>query len=170
MVKISISILDTININFRKIVHYNQWKNTRSVTEWFNNVMDEHLCTFTQLDIKGFYPSIKPDILKNAISFANQHVYINDESIQTIKYCQKSLLFNDNTQSVKKSTAESFEETMGSYDGAEVCELMGLFILSKLDNTLNKEDSGLYRDNGLIILRKTNGKQADTIGLNIIKT
>ena len=168
--KISKSILDTINTDLRKILHYNQWKNTRSVIEWFNNVKDKHLCTFIQLDIKDFYPSITPDILDNAISFAKQHVHINDESIQTIKHCRKSLLFNGNTPWVKKSTAESFDVTMGSYDGAEVCELVGLFILSKLDNTINKEDSGLYRDDGLFILRKTNGKQADAIRKRIIQT
>jgi len=106
--KISKSILDTINTDLRNILHYNQWKNTRSVIEWFNNVKDKHLCTFIQLDIKDFYPSITPAILDNAISFAKQHVHINDESIQTIKHCRKSLLFNDNTPWVKKSTAEIF--------------------------------------------------------------
>ena len=49
---------------------------------------------------------------------------------------------------------------MGSYDGVEVCELVALFILSKLDNTINKEDSGLHRDDGHFTLQKTNGKQA----------
>ena len=81
--KISKSILDTINIDLRKILHYNQWKNKRSVIEWFNNVKDKRLCTFIQLDIKDLYPSVTPGILNNAISFAKQHVYINDESIQT---------------------------------------------------------------------------------------
>ena len=128
-----------------------------------NNVKDKHLCTFIHLDIKDFYPSITPDILDNAISFAKQYVHINDESVQTIKLCRTSLLLYDNTPWVKKSTAESFDVTMGSYDGAEVCELLGLFILSKLDNTINTEGSRLYRDNGLLILQKTNGLQADAI-------
>ena len=52
---------------------------------------------------------------------------------------------------------------MGSYDVAEACELVGIFILSKLDNTINKEESEPYRDSGLFILQKPNGKQADAI-------
>ena len=36
---------------------------------------------------------------------------------------------------------------MGSYDGAESCDIVGLFILSQMDN-LNI-DVGLYRDDGL---------------------
>ena len=38
---------------------------------------------------------------------------------------------------------------MGSYDGAETCELVGLYLLSKLENlSLN---IGLYRDDGLAV-------------------
>jgi len=69
MGKISKPIIDTINTDLRKILHYKQWKNTTSVIERFNNIKDKHQCTFTQLDIKDFYPSVTPDIRDNAISF-----------------------------------------------------------------------------------------------------
>ena len=42
---------------------------------------------------------------------------------------------------------------MGCYDGAEVCELVGTYILNKLKNVTNKENIGLYRDNGLGIFQ-----------------
>jgi hypothetical protein len=45
-----------------------------------------------------------------------------------------------------------FDVTMGSYDGAEICELVGLFILSKLEAKFGKNQVGLYRDYGLAIL------------------
>ena len=35
---------------------------------------------------------------------------------------------------------------MGCYDGAELCELVGSFILNKLTSIVNKSD---YRDDGL---------------------
>ena len=42
---------------------------------------------------------------------------------------------------------------MGSYDGAEVCELVGLYLLSQMqDLNIN---TGLYRDDGLAITRQT---------------
>ena len=42
---------------------------------------------------------------------------------------------------------------MGSYDGAEVCELVGLFILNDLCNIYGKENIGLYRDDGLAVFK-----------------
>ena len=38
---------------------------------------------------------------------------------------------------------------MGSYDGAEVCELVGLYLLTQLEEHIPKEQLGLYRDDGL---------------------
>ena len=42
---------------------------------------------------------------------------------------------------------------MGCYDGAEVCELVGTYILNKLKIITNKENIGLYRDNRLGIFQ-----------------
>ena len=49
---------------------------------------------------------------------------------------------------------------MGSYDGAETCELLGLYLLPQLSH-LNI-DIGLYRDDGLAICNKT-PRQIDII-------
>ena len=38
---------------------------------------------------------------------------------------------------------------MGSYDGAELCELVGIYILHELSKRYGLEISGLYRDDGL---------------------
>jgi len=35
---------------------------------------------------------------------------------------------------MKKDTNDSFDVTMGSFDRAEICELVGLLILNKLSN------------------------------------
>ena len=42
---------------------------------------------------------------------------------------------------------------MGSFDGAETCELVGLYLLSLLQDL--GVDIGLYRDDGLGACRKT---------------
>ena len=42
---------------------------------------------------------------------------------------------------------------MGCYNGAEVCELVGTYILNKFKDVTNKENIGLYRDDGLGILQ-----------------
>ena len=70
---------------------------------------------------------------------------------------------------LKKGTAGNFDVTMGSYDGAEVCELAGIYILSALGQRIDKKDTGLYRDDGLIILRNCDGPTTDRIRKDIIR-
>ena len=52
---------------------------------------------------------------------------------------------------------------MGSYDGAETSELIGIFLLNMLKDTINTNDMGLYRDDGLIVLRNKSSQQTDNI-------
>ena len=49
---------------------------------------------------------------------------------------------------------------MDAYDWAEVCELLGIFMLSLLSKYIYKNHIGLYRDDGLAILRNTSGPEA----------
>ena len=58
---------------------------------------------------------------------------------------------------------------MGSYDSAEVCELVGAFILSKLGNIIGKKNTGLYRDDGLAVPRNINARGTDKMRKIIIK-
>ena len=58
---------------------------------------------------------------------------------------------------------------MGSFDCAEVWELVGIYILCSLAKLINKEDCGLYRDDGLIIFRNVNGQQIDRMRKSIFK-
>ena len=44
---------------------------------------------------------------------------------------------------------------MGSIDGAEICELVGQLILSKLKDKFGN-DIVLYRDDGLVVLNMQN--------------
>ena len=37
---------------------------------------------------------------------------------------------------------------MGSFDGAETCHIIGLYILSKLKQIIDDVDLGLFRDDG----------------------
>ena len=53
------------------------------------------------------------------------------------------------------------DATMGSFDGAELCELVGLFILNDLANKYGTNNIGLYRDDGLAIFKNTTGPQAE---------
>ena len=56
-----------------------------------------------------------------------------------------------------------FDVTMGSFDGTETCELVGLYLLSKLSQILPTSKIGLYRDDGLLLVDKPNNRQMDRI-------
>ena len=79
----------------------------------------------------------------------------------------KSLLYNNNEPWKKKDTESCFAVTMSSFDGAEICELVGIRILSLLSNKRNKQSSGLYRDDGLVLLRNTSKQKTDRIRKDI---
>ncbi len=53
----------------------------------------------------------------------------------------------------KKDSNSLFDVTMGSYDGAEICDLVSLFTLNNLRQKFGKENIGLYRDYGLAIMK-----------------
>ena len=46
---------------------------------------------------------------------------------------------------------------MGSYDGAEIWELVGTYFISHLSTIVDKNDFGLYRGEGLLVLQNING-------------
>ena len=46
-----------------------------------------------------------------------------------------------------------FDVAMGAYDGAEVWELAGTFLLEKISEICNEVDIGLHRDDGLAVFR-----------------
>ena len=49
---------------------------------------------------------------------------------------------------------------MGAYDGAEVCELIGNYVLYELSKLYEKKDIGLYRDDGLAAFMNKNGPES----------
>ena len=52
---------------------------------------------------------------------------------------------------------------MRAYDGAEVCEFVGLFLLNNLGNNFDKNSVGLYGDVGFALFKNISGHQADKI-------
>ena len=69
------------------------------------------------------------------------------------------MLFHSNQLWIKRDS-ETFEVNMGAYDGAEICELVGKFMLSLLSKKYSSNNIGLYRDDGLSVFRKISGQQA----------
>ena len=150
--KISKHILVRINSNILKAANHNQWKNTDEVIHWFNNVDSKHKSSFICFDICEFYPSISEELLNKALAFASKYDNISEDEKHTILHTKKSMLYNNGTPWSKRGDSD-FDVAMGSFDGAETCELIGLYMLSQLDHL--DMNVGLYRDDGLAICHKT---------------
>ena len=170
MGKISKQILDGINSKLRSELDITLWKNTAAVIKWFRSIDMKEGCTFISFDIVEFYPSISEDLLERAIRFAKERVEITDEEVGIIMHSRKSLLFSKERTWMKKEGTGLFDVAMGSYDGAEVCELVGIFALSQLPERFNRRDVGLYRDDGLAIFRDLSGSAVERAKKDIIKS
>ena len=145
---ISKQILERINQKVVEATGVNQWKNTQAVLEWYKNIPNKNNHSFISFDVVDFYPSITENLLIEALNFASKYDNITDEEKALIIQAKQSLLFNDNEAWCKKSSKTQFDVTMGSYDGAETCELVGSYLLSKL-SPQHRKKLGLYRDDGL---------------------
>ena len=145
--RIAKQILEKINTTVRNKTKLKQWKNTTAVINWFKRIERKPNNKFIKFDVVAFYPSITLELLINAIHWAQQFVDISEEEIEIILEAKNSLLFKDGTPWVKKG-GSFFDVGQGSYDGAESCELVGLYILSELDK-IERLNVGIYRDDGL---------------------
>ena len=102
----------------------NPWKNTKSVIDWFKSLEDKSNLNFVQFDRVDFYPSISEELLMKAINYAKGFIVISQDDLGIIMHARKSLLFDKGNAWSKKNSDNTFDVTMGSFDGAEVCEFV----------------------------------------------
>ena len=152
--RISKQILNKINLKFISGTKVYQWKNSTSAIEWLNNIPNKDQHRFIVFDIESFYPSITEDFLNKALNFAKTKVDITNQEISNIMQSRNTFLFNKNQPTVKKSGNEEFNVPMGCFDGAELCEIIGIYILTKLQRVLQKDNARLYRDHGLGVTKE----------------
>ena len=176
--RISKTILDKINVNLCNSIQLNQWKNTQEVIDWFKGIDNKQRYKFIMFDIKDFYPSISKELLTDALTFAETIINLDDQDKKIIYHSRKSLLFNQEQMWMKKGS-DLFDVSMGAYDSAEICGLIGIFLLNLLGRQYDPKNIGLYRDDGLPIFKNCSGPQMEKIkkrlqkvfknnGLNVI--
>ena len=68
-----------------------------------------------------------------------------------------------------KKDSRLFDVTMIVYDGAEITELVGTFLLYKLTLKYNKDNIGFYRDDGLAIVKNNSGPKSKKVKKDIQK-
>lgn len=165
--KVSKQITEKINRTVISKTGVHQWKNTKAMLNWFNNTPNKAQCSFIAFDVVNFYPSISCKLLSKALEFAATHVNISEEDKQIILHAKQSLLFKGDDAWTKKNSPNTFDVTMGSFDGAETCELVGSYILCQLPEFIRNQ-IGLYRDDGLGIFNER-PRQIESIKKSICK-
>ena len=167
--KISKHILDQINKSLLSNTKVNQQKNFTDDITWFKNINSEEQSSFLNVDVENFYPSISGKLLIDAINFAKSSINITEQGLSIIMQSRKTLLFQNSESWVKKTGNEYFDVPMGCYDGADICELVGSFILNKLTSIINKSNIGLYRDDGLGIFQNVSKPEIERKKKVIVK-
>ena len=133
------------------------WKSTQEVVQWFHNFPEKEQGTFINFDIVEFYQSIS----EKAIEFVRHITAIEDHEIDIIMHTNRTVIFSKDEPLKKKNSDPGFDITMGSYDGAECCELVVVYMLLLLQPTCGNS-IGVYSDDvlGIHIIS----------GLNLLKT
>ena len=77
---------------------------------------------------------------------SQSHYNFTPDELEIVLHSRKTLLFWNQSTWVKKYGNEDFDIPMGCYGGAKTCELVGIYIQSKLCKLMNRKDFRLYRD------------------------
>ena len=154
--RVSKHLLQRIVQELNAKLKFHQWRDPQEVTKWFKEIKCKRSATFLKFDIVGFYPAITKSLLERALEFASKHIFISKADLDTIFAARQSFLFHED-EPWQKAGAENFDVTMGAFDGAECCEVVGLYLLHKItekgSGTFSKAVVGIYRDDGLSIVR-----------------
>ena len=160
--RIAKSILDEVNSKLKISLEVNQWKDKTEVIHWFKKIPNKSRHKFLVFDVENFYPSITKELLMKALNFAEKRVGVSKEDKDFIYQARKYLLFNKGEAWMKKE-GETIDVTMGAYDGAKVCELVGTFILHQVGSKYKRKDIGLYRDDSLAVFNNVSGPKMEKI-------
>lgn len=104
-----------------------------------------------------------------AIIHAKSFVTIIKEEVNTVIHSQNSLFFNNTSLWIKREDDPDFDVTLSSFDSADICEPVDVYILKVFGQKYGKERVGLYRDNILVSFETVSGRQAKKINKEVIK-
>ena len=165
--KISKVIIQNINSKIREKSNLLQWRSTQEAIEWFENIETKNKKELIQCDIESFYPSISENLLKKSLAFAEKFVTITNKERNTIMHARKTILKNNDETWIKKEGL--FDVGMGANDSAEVAELVGLMLLWNIRELIPEIQFGLYRDDGLGVMKTGKGCHTENIKKKLIK-
>ena len=101
-------------------------------------------CHFITGDIRNFYGEISEELLNKALDWAETITPIHPQHREIILQVRKTFLFHKGRPWVKEDGI--WDISMGSYDSAEVTDLVGLYMLQQIRDRDLGIDPCFYRD------------------------
>ena len=95
------------------------------------------------------------------LDLPKEYMVIPLDKVEIIKHCRKTLLYYEDSIWIKKREGGNFNVSIGAYDGAEICELVGCVLLYSINKIMDPSSHGLYHIDGLIIVDKSTPKKCD---------
>ena len=87
---------------------------------------------------------------------------ITRKDVEVIFHARKPVLYNDGEAWVKKEGG-SFDVTMGTYNGAKVCDFIGIYMLYLIEKKYDLKNIGPYRDDGLAVFKNVSGPASEKL-------
>ena len=101
--------------------------------------------------------------MDKALDLAKEYMVIPLDKVEIIKHCRKTLLYSEDNAWMKKGEGGNFDVSIGAYDGAEICELVGCVLLYSINKIMDPSS------HGLIIVDKSTPKKCDGIRKRLYK-
>ena len=67
-----------------------------------------------------------------------------------------------------KNSKDQFHVSIEANDGAEICELVGLYVLTEIHKNIDFTSVVIYRDDGLAVIQSAFGSSFDRYGKKLI--
>ena len=142
--KVSKQVVEKLVEHIKKVTDLKQFLNTGSALQWFVNIEDKQKRHFITGDIRNFYGEISEELLNKALDWAETFKEIDPQHREIILQVRKTFLFHKGKPWVKKEGV--WDISQGSYDSAEVTDLVGLYLLQQIRDKDLGVDPCLYRD------------------------
>ena len=136
-----------MNVSIRCKADVNQWRSTKEVIRWFNNLDNKKQLSYLSFDIVDFYPSITDNLLIKTLKWAQKYHNIALTEFDAMMHARRTILF-DHKGNVwtKKNSKNQFDVSMRANDEAEICELVGLNILTEIHRNIDFTSVDYYTE------------------------
>ena len=124
---------------------------------------------FYLFQYKKFLPFNKKEHITKAIKFAEEYTKFKKQETNTLMHTCQTIISYDSRIWTKKSNINNFDIAMSSFQGADVCDLIGLYILSEISPLTGPLNIGLYRYDGLAVIKQSSGTSLERIKKSLTK-